>query len=346
MGNNYTLTLTGVLNDEAVRAKIIQLQELASKSLLNFGGGVTSAGGAAGTTSSLPKVKQTVEEYQAALTAIQPRMQDMVSHFNTFNKALVTTTTDGALLTGATVRYSDGLGKLGIEQVKVNRTATDMSLKVNNTAKEFTNATTASDKFGTQILKDIGKVLQWAVATAAIYGTLKAIKEGISYIGELDKSLTNISIVTGMTREQTSGLAQTYNQLAQQMGVSTKAVADGSLEWFRQGKTVEQTTELMKSSLMMATLGNMTAADATEKLTATLNGFQMGAEESVGVVDRLVALDNAYSTSVNEITTAMQYSAAVANQAGVSFDQLASYITVISSVTRMSAETVGQSFPR
>jgi len=33
----------------------------------------------------------------------------------------------------------------------------------------------------------------------------------------------------------------------------------------------------------------------------------------------------------------MQYSAAVANQAGVSFDQLAAYITVVSSVTRMSA---------
>ena len=39
----------------------------------------------------------------------------------------------------------------------------------------------------------------------------------------------------------------------------------------------------------------------------------------------------------------MQYSAAVANQAKVTFNELAAYITVISSVTRMSAETVGQS---
>ena len=39
----------------------------------------------------------------------------------------------------------------------------------------------------------------------------------------------------------------------------------------------------------------------------------------------------------------MQYSAAVANQAGISFDELAAYITVISSTTRMSAETIGQS---
>lgn len=39
----------------------------------------------------------------------------------------------------------------------------------------------------------------------------------------------------------------------------------------------------------------------------------------------------------------MQYSAAISQQAGVSLDELASYVTVISSVMRVSAETVGQS---
>jgi len=45
-----------------------------------------------------------------------------------------------------------------------------------------------------------------------------------------------------------------------------------------------------------------------------------------------------------EIATALQYSATSAQQAGVSFDELASYVTTISSVTRRSAESIGQSF--
>jgi len=44
-----------------------------------------------------------------------------------------------------------------------------------------------------------------------------------------------------------------------------------------------------------------------------------------------------------EIATALQYSSNSAQQAGISFDELASYVTVLSSVTRRSAESIGQS---
>ena len=47
-----------------------------------------------------------------------------------------------------------------------------------------------------------------------------------------------------------------------------------------------------------------------------------------------------------EIATALQYSSNSAQQAGVSFDELTSYVTVLSSVTRKSAESIGQSFDK
>ena len=93
----------------------------------------------------------------------------------------------------------------------------------------------------------------------------------------------------------------------------------------------------MKSTLMLSKLGNMEAAEATEKLTSTLNGFKLEAEDASLVVDKMIDLDNQFATSAGEISTALQYSANSAQQAGVSFDELASYITVISSVTRRSA---------
>jgi TP901 family phage tail tape measure protein len=97
---------------------------------------------------------------------------------------------------------------------------------------------------------------------------------------------------------------------------------------------------------MMSKLGNIEAAQATELMTATLNGFKLSANDAMSVVDRLIALDNSYATSVAEIATALQYTAAVANQAGVNFNQMAAYITIVSSVMRISAESIGQSFFR
>jgi hypothetical protein len=332
MPNNYTIMLSAKINDASLKAHI---DSLANRYTLMLRGVISSAataastaastgaGGATAATSAAAAATKTLTvnsvDVQKALNAELQTAKDLGQTYKTNTNAI-------GNLTRVKTYYTDELGRSMIATSQFSNANQKVEKTLLATGNQIKNNQDHTKNWTQQIQNNTAKVVQWAVATMLIYGSLKKIQEGIQYISELNKSLTNISIVTGMTRIQTNELAQTYNQLAKQMGVSTKAVADGSLEWFRQGKTIEQTTELMKSSLMMATLGNMTAADSTEKLTATLNGFQMQAEDSVSVVDRLVALDNAYATSVNEIATAMQYSAAVSKQAGVSFNELASYI--------------------
>ena len=240
-------------------------------------------------------------------------------------------------------KYTNDQGNAVVATTTFNKKTGEATTQLKETAGQLNITADRTKNFSDQITNNIAKVVQWAIATAAIYGTLKQIQNGIKYIEDLNKSLTNISIVTGMTQKQTYQLGQQYNELAKQMGVTTQAIADGSLEWFRQGKTVEETGALMKQTLMLATLGNLDVAQSTEYLTSIINGFQLKAEDVASVLDKLVNLDNNYATSVGEIATAMQTSSAVANQAKVSFDQLAAMITVISSVTRISADTVGQS---
>lgn len=95
---------------------------------------------------------------------------------------------------------------------------------------------------------------------------------------------------------------------------------------------------------MASKLGNLESAEATEYLTAILNGYQMEAEEATSVVDRLIAVDNIAATSFSELARAMQYSAAVANETGVSFNNLVGYIATVSSTTRLAPEMIGQAF--
>lgn len=219
----------------------------------------------------------------------------------------------------------------------------DLSTSVTKVGSSMKNTTKDGYSFTSMLEVSIKKVAIWAIATQAIYGTLKQIGEGVQYIKDLNKELTNVQVVTGMTEGEVTKLALGYNDLAKEMGATTIQVAQGSLEWFRQGKTIEETRELMRSTLMLSKLGNLDAAQSTEYLTATLNGFKLEAEDSVLVVDKLIDLDNKYATSAGEIATALQYSSNSAQQAGVSFDELSSYVTILSSVTRKSAESIGQS---
>ena len=117
-----------------------------------------------------------------------------------------------------------------------------------------------------------------------------------------------------------------------------------SIEWLRQGKSVEDTTKLLTASTMLSKVGMIEASEATELMTSTLNGYKMGAEEALSLVDKLSAVDLAYATSAQEIAVAMQYVASSANQAGVDIDQLIGLITVGSETTRLSAETIGNAW--
>ena len=67
----------------------------------------------------------------------------------------------------------------------------------------------------------------------------------------------------------------------------------------------------------------------------------MQADQAMTVVDTLSALDLAYATSAQELATALQRVSSVAQTAGVSFQDLSSILTVVSSNTRLSSETIG-----
>lgn len=95
---------------------------------------------------------------------------------------------------------------------------------------------------------------------------------------------------------------------------------------------------------MMSTLGAMDASEATQKLTAVLNGYKLEAEDAITVVDKLVNADLIAATSTEELATAFQYSAAFAGTAGVSIDKMIAMLTTASETTRLSGETIGQAF--
>lgn len=201
-------------------------------------------------------------------------------------------------------------------------------------------------------LKNMGERLKQAAQNTLQYSLVykvlsqldRAITQTIQTIKELDTAITNVRVVTGDTYETTRELVKGYSELAKELGATTTQVAEGSVEWLRQGKSAQETQELLKQSTILSKLGFMEAAEATEKLTATLNGYKLGADDAADVVDKLVKADLEYATSADEIATALQYVSSSGQLAGISLDKLIGMITVTSSVTRRSAETIGNSF--
>jgi TP901 family phage tail tape measure protein len=236
-----------------------------------------------------------------------------------------------------------------ISQADLNNATKGLQLNVNTKGAEALNQNFKEVKATNQnlagtLVQNAAKVAEWAGSTALIYGTLQQIRQGMEYIVALNKQMTDIQIVTGLDDAKIDALALSYNDLAKELGATTIEVAEGSLEWQRQGKTIEETQELLRASVMMAKLANMSQAESTEALTAIINGYKLSLDEVMPTIDKLVALDNNFATSVKEISGELQKVSAVSMQSNVSLEQMAAMISVVSSDTRIAAESIGQSF--
>lgn len=256
----------------------------------------------------------------------------------------IRTTWDGQDMTKGVVRYTDAAGKAQVETLKWGKSVDGNRVVLKRLRNETAGVTKGTNFFTKALGSAAITAIKYSLGLGLIYKAMAQIGEGIQYIKDLDKEMRDIQIVTGYADETIESLAGNYNELAKAMGATTLEVAQGSLEWTRQGKTIEETQELLRSTLMLSKLGNVETAQATEYLTSILNGFKLEASDTESVVSKLVAVDNAAATSVKELATALQKGSVSAQKAGVDLDELIAYVGTVSSVTRQSAERIGTAF--
>lgn len=183
--------------------------------------------------------------------------------------------------------------------------------------------------------------LKFQVIAAGVMEAINALKEGISTITELNTDITNISMVTGKSTDVVNGYMQQYAQLSTQLHTTTTDVATAAEEFLRAGDNQQQSMEMVKASTVLSAEAGIDQKEAAQGLIAVANSYDVLPNKIMSVVDAMTTVDNASATSVSELNTGLQKSASSAKEAGVPLQKLISYIGEMSSVTRLSASTIG-----
>ena len=208
--------------------------------------------------------------------------------------------------------------------------------------KRYKGNTITLGKLVDQLKETANNVVQYNLAWDAFNKVDDIIVDSVAKVKELDDAMTQIRLVTGESGESARETMNSYAELAKELGTTTQVVSEGSIEWLRQGRTAEETTELLRASTMLSQLGAIESSEATEKLTAIMNGYKLSVSDAMDVVDKLAKVDLIAATSTEELSTALQYVSSYAEASGLSLDRMIGYIASVSETTRLSAETIGQ----
>lgn len=233
----------------------------------------------------------------------------------------------------------------GKYDVNINVNSKNTVQGLNNISNSAKNTTTVFGRLKNAVS---GTFSSRKIETTAYLALLKEINDAAERakdtMVQLDKVVTDLSVATGDSRSSVKDLLKDYNSMAKQLASTTTQVGQAADDYLRAGKSMKESNQLIKDSIMLSKLGQINSSEATEDLLATMNGFDMSVNQVNDALNVMVALDMAASTSSGDIATALKYCASSADIAGVSFNKLAAMIGTVQDKTMQSAETVGTFF--
>lgn len=171
----------------------------------------------------------------------------------------------------------------------------------------------------------------------------RAIRGAYQTISELDKAMTETAVVTDFSVKDMWAQLPEYTKQANELGVSTLAAYQAATLYYQQGLKTNKVTALSTETLKMARIAGLDAAEATDRMTNALRGFNMELNETSAqrVDDVYSQLAARTASNVDEISTAMTKVASLANNANMQFETTAAFLAQIIETTRESAETAG-----
>lgn len=224
-------------------------------------------------------------------------------------------------------------------------TAFTASLNAANTAlaQANRNVITLNSK-----IKEMARVLtqsfKFTMAQAFLQGVSNAAREAYQWVYDLNKTITDISVVTGYQGEQLDKVTKSAIQGARELRVAADEYAKGALIFYQQGLNDDEVARRTEITVKAAKAAGSSMDEMSSQLTAVWNTYQMAGDEMqrAASVGAKMAADTAVDFS--DIAEAMQTAAAPAEQMGVSYNSLAAIIATVGDTTQQSASVIGNAF--
>ena len=186
-----------------------------------------------------------------------------------------------------------------------------------------------------------GITQRWFSVYAAVRMVTNAINSMKQTIAELDKTITEIAIVTDMSQSDLWGQMDTYTSMAREYAASISGVYKVSQLYYQQGLQTADVMALTESTLKMARISGLDYADATNYMTNAVRSFKMEMSEADKVVDVYSAIAAKSATDVSELAVAMSKTASSAEAVGSSFENTTAMMAVMIEATRESSQNIG-----
>lgn len=167
----------------------------------------------------------------------------------------------------------------------------------------------------------IGQMQSYLSMYVGFYGMVNGVKKAVSTITELDTALVDLKKTTAMNENQLENFYYDSNNVAKQMGVTTKEIIDQASAWSRLGyNTAETSTTMAKLSSQFASISpGMSVDESQSGLVSIMKAWSIDPDQVKSeIMDPVNKLGNTMALSNQDIVEGMERSAAALAAVGTS----------------------------
>jgi TP901 family phage tail tape measure protein len=228
------------------------------------------------------------------------------------------------------------------------RAAGTINLPVNIDPSAFKNLnqplgriTGLATEFEKSIAASNARVLAFGASVGILNGVASAFKSILDNGIAVEKALADIGSVSGQSAAQLDQLGDSLFNVAKNTSQSFGTAAKAALEFSRQGLSVEETVKRTNDALTLTRFTSLSAADAVDTLTAAVNSFSGAGITTTEILNKLIAVDSAFAVSAEDLANGLARAGSIAQEVGVTFDELNGLITVAQEKTARGGSVIG-----
>lgn len=164
------------------------------------------------------------------------------------------------------------------------------------------------------------------LAVAAISGVVAVGVAAAKSVEEFDKSLKDLSALTGMTGGDLKEIGDSAVDLSMKFGASATSIVDSFKLIGSQAPQLLQDKEglqgVAEAAMVLAKAGGIEVQDAAKGITTVMNQMNVSASEATGIINALASGSKNGAGDVAYLQTAIEKSGTMASTAGLSYQQL------------------------
>ena len=218
-----------------------------------------------------------------------------------------------------------------IQQLRnMNNTGVRSRSVLNSIADGFRNVDLQADAAGlkTQTFMDklrtsFGTVSRYISASTVLYAVFRSIRNGITNVVELDTALVDLKKTTDATEGQLKSFYYASNDIAKQLGVTTKEVISAAAEWSRLGFSIKDAETMAKTSSIFSSISpGLDIEQATDGLVSAMKAFDISANDALdGIASKINAIGNSQAVSNADIVEFLTRSSSAMKEANNSLEE-------------------------